>query len=85
AASPVRSDLCAPGEDELQWAAACAAHAVLVLPLTIGGVVRGHVSCLHATPRHIGLDRRGIARLFATIASQLIEIAELRRDTGKGN
>ena len=74
----VRSDLRAPGPAEVAWLRQNGARAAMVLALPGGEEGRRFASCLHSSPRHVGLQRRGLARLFAAIAALRIDIAELR-------
>ena len=53
--------------------------AALVVPLNRDGRSWGQAACYHGSPRHVSAERRCIARLFASIMSLRIEIAELRR------
>jgi light-regulated signal transduction histidine kinase (bacteriophytochrome) len=46
----------------------------MILPLNRGGESWGHIACFHTSPRHIGAERRAIARLFAQIISMKIEL-----------
>lgn len=74
-----RSTLRLPTRDEDAILAAAETRAALIIPLLRDGQPWGHVACYHSTPRHIGVERRGVVRLFAQILSLRIEIAELRR------
>jgi len=74
----VRSDLRASTRAELDWLRDGNTRAAMILPLSGDAKARNYASCLHATPRHISLERRSIARLFATIAGLKIENLALR-------
>ncbi len=67
-----------PTEFEIARLGAIGASAALILPLDRGGQAWGQADCYHASPRHVGAGRRNIARLFASIISLRIELAELR-------
>ena len=76
---PQRLTLRAPTATEVATLAAMGASAALVVPLERNGQSWGQAACYHGTPRHVSAERRTIARLFASIMSLRIEIAELRR------
>lgn len=69
-----------PTDAEIAHLKAIGAKAALVVPLHRDGRPWGQAACFHDAPRHISAERRNIARLFASIISLRIEIAELRRD-----
>lgn len=75
-----RSTLRLPTDEEAASLAAFGARAALIVPLNRDGRSWGHVGCYHGTPRHIGAERRSVARLFSRIIALRIEIADLRRD-----
>ncbi|MCY7270585.1 MAG: GAF domain-containing protein [Sphingomonas bacterium] len=77
--SPRRLTLRAPTGSEVANLGAIGARAALVVPLDRNGQPWGQAACYHASPRHVSAERRNIARLFASIMSLRIEIAELRR------
>lgn len=77
--TPQRLTLRAPTETEVAKLAAIGASAALVVPLHRSGQAWGQAACYHGAPRHVSAERRNIARLFASIMSLRIEIAELRR------
>lgn len=76
---PQRLTLRAPTAKEVAMLAAMGASAALVVPLDRNGQCWGQAACYHGTPRHVSAERRNVARLFASIMSLRIEIAELRR------
>ena len=73
-----RLTLRSPSGADVALLEAIGASAALIVPLDRRGQAWGQVACYHGSPRHIGAERRGIARLFAAIMSLRIEIAELR-------
>ena len=75
---PSKSTLRRPTESEAATLVAHNARAAIIFPLTRNGAPWGHVGCYHRLPRHVGVERRSIAGLFARIISLRIEIAELR-------
>lgn len=54
------------------------ARAALIVPLMRNGKPWGHVGCYHGAARHIGVERRSVAGLFARFISLQLEVAELR-------
>lgn len=74
-----RSTLRIPTPDEAAILAANEARAALIVPMIRDGQPWGQVACYHSTARHIGVERRGVVRLFARIIALRIEIADLRR------
>lgn len=74
-----RSTLRMPDADEAALLESVGARAALIVPLSRSGQAWGHVGCYNGSPRHVGVERRSIARLFARIVALRIEIAELRR------
>lgn len=91
AAGPVEI-LCAVGESHTRSTLRCAlpheravigalqARAALVIPLLREGRAWGQIGCYHGTARHLGVERRGVANLFARFVALKFEIAELRGD-----
>lgn len=76
---PQRLTLRSPTRSEIDSLGAIGASAALIVPLNRDGRAWGQAACYHGTPRHISAERRNIARLFASIMSLRIEIAEFRR------
>lgn len=74
-----RSTLRFPTDEETATMASIGARAALIVPLIRDGKAWGHVGCYNGAPRHIGAERRSVARLFTRIIGLRIEIAELRR------
>lgn len=72
-----RSTLRMPDADEAAALASIGARAALIVPLSRHGQAWGHAGCFNSTPRHLGVERRSVARLFARIVALRIEIAEL--------
>lgn len=79
AAPPRRLTLRSPTQAMVSELEAIGASAALVVPLRRDGREWGQAACYHRSPRHVSAERRNIARLFASIMSMRIEIAELRR------
>ncbi len=79
AGRPSRSTLRMPDADEAAVLETFGARAALIVPLSRAGKAWGHVGCYNSTPRHLGVERRSVARLFARIIALRLEIAELRR------
>lgn len=75
---PRRLTLRSPTTAEIERLGELGASAALVVPLNRDGQPWGQAACYHNLPRHVSAERRTIARLFATIMSLRIEIAELR-------
>ena len=75
---PERLTWRSPTDSEIAKLAGIGACAALVVPLNRDGEAWGQAACYHRTPRHLSSERRNIARLFASIMSQRIEIAELK-------
>lgn len=75
-----RSVLRAPSQDEIRFLAANDAHAAYILPLGTEGGGAGQIGCYHKVPRHLGLERRCIAALFAKFVEARLEIAGLRSE-----
>lgn len=67
-----------PDHAEVARLTAIGARAALIVPLDRGGQRWGQAACYHAAPRHVSAERRNIARLFASIMSLRIELAELK-------
>lgn len=80
----IRSDLRAPTPSELDWLDNAGGQAAMVLPLVSNGVTWGQICCIHSSPRHVSLERRSIARLFAAIVALRIENHELRAEVSRG-
>lgn len=78
---PQRLTLRSPTKKEIARMQAIGACAALIVPLNRNGQRWGQAACYHSSPRHVSAARRNIARLFASIVSLRIEIAELRRGT----
>lgn len=76
---PQRLTLRSPTDSEIARLTAIGASAALIVPLNRDGRAWGQAACYHGTSRHVSAERRSIARLFASIMSLRIEIAELRR------
>lgn len=68
-----------PSSAEIAHLKSIDAKAALIVPLRRDSRPWGQAACFHDAPRHISAERRNIARLFASIISLRIEIAELRR------
>ncbi len=77
---PKRLTLRSPTNSEIARLGAIGASAALIVPLNRDGRAWGQAACYHGTPRHVSVERRTVARLFASIISLRIQIAELRRD-----
>lgn len=75
---PQRLTLRAPTESEIARLEAIGASAALIVPLNRDERAWGQAACYHGVARHVSAERRNIARLFASIMSLRIEIAELR-------
>ena len=75
---PQRLTLRSPTDSEIARLTAIGASAALIVPLNRDGRAWGQAACYHSTSRHVSAERRSIARLFASIMSLRIEIAELR-------
>lgn len=75
---PQRLTLRAPTDSEIARLEAIGASAALIVPLNRDERVWGQAACYHGVARHVSAERRNIARLFASIMSLRIEIAELR-------
>lgn len=73
-----RSVLREPAVEERHWLKESGAKAAMILPLATGGEIWGAVCCLHHSPRHVSVERRSIARLFARILALQIIAVELR-------
>lgn len=74
-----RSTLRMPDAEEAAVLETFGARAALIVPLSRSGQAWGHVGCYNSAPRHLGVERRSVARLFARIIALRLEIAELRR------
>jgi len=68
-----------PAESDIAKLKEIRASAALIVPLDRRGQAWGQAACYHSTPRHISAERRNIARLFASITSLRLEIADLHR------
>lgn len=75
---PRKLTLRSPSAEEIAGLAQIGASAALIVPLNRDGRAWGQAACYHGSARHVSAERRNIARLFATIISLRIEIAELR-------
>lgn len=75
---PHRSTFPWPTSAEIAHLKSINAMAALVVPLSRDRRPWGQAACYHGSPRHISAQRRNVARLFASIMSLRIEIAELR-------
>lgn len=76
--APRRLTLRSPTSAEVASLKAIGARAALIVPLQRDGRPWGQAACYHGSTRHVSAERRSIARLFASIMSLRIEIAELR-------
>ena len=76
---PNRLTLRSPTQSEITRLGKIGASAALIVPLNRDGRAWGQAACYNISPRHLSAERRTIARLFASIISLRIEIAELRR------
>lgn len=74
-----RSTLRMPDAAEAAVLETVGARAALIVPLSRAGQAWGYVGCYNSAPRHLGVERRSVARLFARIIALRLEIAELRR------
>ena len=74
------SVLRAPSQDETRFLAANDARAAFILPLETERGGAGQIGCYHQEPRHLGLERRCIAALFARFFVLRLEIAGLRSE-----
>lgn len=75
---PKRLTLQSPTHSEIARLEAIGASAALIVPLNRDGRAWGQAACYHGASRHLSAERRKIARLFASVISLRIEIAELR-------
>ncbi len=73
-----RSTLRMPDADEAAVLESVGARAALMVPLSRAGQHWGYVACYNSAPRHLGVERRSVAGLFAQIVALRLEIAELR-------
>ncbi len=76
--SAPRSTLRTPYEGEVATIRSFEAKAALIVPLLRNGQPWGHIGCFHGSTRHVGVERRGVAALFARFIGLQLEIAELR-------
>lgn len=71
-----RSMLRVPSAGELERLSGSGARAALILPLDGPQGSIGQIFCTHRSPRHVGLERRGVAALFAKfVALRLVDAA----------
>lgn len=75
---PSRSTLRIANESEAALLDSLHARAALILPLLRSGQSWGHIGCYHGAARHIGVERRSVAGLFARFIALQLEVAELR-------
>jgi light-regulated signal transduction histidine kinase (bacteriophytochrome) len=74
----IKSVLASPTTLETAALSSLGTRAAMILPLNREGVVWGHLACFHSSPRHVGAERRAVARLFTHLLSLKIELAEQR-------
>ena len=75
--NPSRSTLRAAHDEEAAMIGSQQARAALIVPLRREGQAWGHIGCFHGSPRHVGVERRSVACLFARFIALQIEVAEL--------
>lgn len=75
---PSHSTLRVASEHEAACLDSLQARAALIVPLMRNGQPWGHIGCYHGAARHIGVERRSVAGLFARFISLQLEVAELR-------
>ncbi len=75
---PTRSTLRMASDHESHCIASQHARAALIIPIQREGQCWGHVGCYHSAPRHVGIERRSVASLFARFLGLKIENAALR-------
>lgn len=73
-----QSTLRVPSDEEAAMIDSLQARAALIVPLLRDGQPWGHIGCYHGSARHIGVERRSVACLFARFIALQIEVAELR-------
>jgi light-regulated signal transduction histidine kinase (bacteriophytochrome) len=73
-----RSTLRVATDDETAVIDSVHARAALVMPLVRDGRLWGHIACYHSGARHIAVERRSVAALFARFIALQLEVAELR-------
>lgn len=73
-----RSTLRVASKEEAAVIDSLKARAALVVPLLRDGRPWGHIGCYHAAPRHVGVERRSVASLFARFIALQLELAEVR-------
>ena len=73
-----KSTLRVPSDEEGAVIDSLQARAALIVPLLRDGQSWGHIGCYHGAPRHLGVERRSVACLFARFIALQIEVAELR-------
>ncbi|MEO7411599.1 MAG: GAF domain-containing protein, partial [Sphingomicrobium sp.] len=76
--SPSSSTLRVATEGEAIVIESLNARAALIMPLLRDGKAWGHIGCYHGAGRHIGVERRSVACLFARFIALQLEVAELR-------
>ncbi|MBA3667192.1 MAG: GAF domain-containing protein [Sphingomonas sp.] len=74
----LHSALRVPSHEERDWLVGTGARAAVAFPLSGSGKPWGLICCQHQSPRHLNLERRNIARLFARILGLRLEVARLR-------
>ena len=77
-ASGSRSTLRVASDSEAAAIDSLQARAALVVPLRRDGRPWGHIGCYHSSARHVGVERRSVASLFARFIALQLELAELR-------
>ena len=77
-AGALQSTLRVPNDGEAAVIDSLHARAALIAPLLRDGQAWGHIGCYHGSARHIGVERRSVACLFARFIALQIEVAELR-------
>lgn len=73
-----RSTLRVAGDLEARCIESQQARAALILPLLRTGQTWGQIACYHGSARHVGVERRSVASLFARFVALQLELAELR-------
>ena len=73
-----KSTLRVPSDEEGAVIDSLQARAACIVPLLRDGQPWGHIGCYHGAPRHLGVERRSVACLFARFIALQIEVAELR-------
>ncbi len=75
---PSRSTLRVAADHEARCIDSQQARAALILPLLRAGQSWGQIACYHGSARHVGVERRSVASLFARFVALQLELAELR-------